>query len=731
MTYNRRRLPLALLAAAFALLTLRPAACADTPRKHALLIGISDYSKLPHALKNQPEELEPLFPDLDCDEDVDRIKAALVQTFKFDPDPAKHEIVVLKQPEQTTRKAILAAFDRLIAETHPGDLVYIHYSGHGQQVTDNHSPGGLDDAIVPSDYLNDLSNLITGKKIAEKLKALQAQDTQGDVHGQIALSFDCCHSATATRGGLAKKRGKSYKEFSEWYERHYHALPPQPAPESAMPELARGAAPSAKVVIQDLNQPGYVVLSACTNDSFAFETQDESGQGIGRFSLALSQAMIKANKDTTYQQLYDQVYELFREKYNGANGQDLQVPQIDGAADTKLLGGSAVPSPSAILVRRLSPGHFALDAGRLQGITAGSTFAVYPTDIAADFTPEKKIADVTVQENGVGLITATLQVDKTYPAALSHDALRGAYAVEVSHDYGSAQFTVDAPSITAALPPAQAEAVVSSLAKDPMVSTTLAPNQIPDIRVIHPDVKLAARAASQVQIIRGDTGTVLNTLDTTQDDLPAQFDGAVKKLASYRYATTVLNQENPNAPARIHLRLIPALSPDLDANGDPVVDANNLPVFKGDKPGEVKALKVGDYFTVEVQNLSDKDLFVTVLDIDSDGTIDQVWPDKEYKAANNIVKAGATVRLWNLSDTASFTQFKANELDNDEIYKALATDTHVSYQALVNRSTRGEKGPPSVFDALLEPATGTRGAGAVRVKAPVGWATSTVHFQVK
>ncbi len=56
--------------------------------------------------------------------------------------------------EEATRDRMLAAFNQIVKEAGPDDVVYIHYSGHGSQVQDlngDEPDDQLDETIVPAD----------------------------------------------------------------------------------------------------------------------------------------------------------------------------------------------------------------------------------------------------------------------------------------------------------------------------------------------------------------------------------------------------------------------------------------------------------------------------------------------------------------------------------------------------------------------------------------------------
>lgn len=700
MSYNRRRVTLTLLTAALTL-TLRPAAHADPPHKHALLIGISKYSALPHVVPGKPAEPEPLFGDLNCDEDLARIQATLVKKYGF--DPKEPEMVVLSKPAQTTRTAILAALERVIAQTQPGDLVYVHYSGHGSRLPDATKPDGYETTIVPSDYKDDQSGEISGKELGAELAKLKSKGP-----GQVVLSFDCCHSGTATRGS-ERRRGLTDDEYAAWYARYHNGAKP---PKLTTSRGARGA----DTVMPDLEGKGYVILSACTNDQSAYE-YTENGKGMGRLSYVLSQVLSQAGPRTTYQQIYDQIKATFAQKFAD------QSPQLDGDPNTYLLGGTAQETPPSILVSVAASGasgHYTLDAGSLQGMTVGSEFAIYAKS-AAEFTEDHKLAEAKIES--VDMTTADMSLSKKIKADLTADSFQGARAVETAHDYAAPALTLDAASVRMAAP-TLAPAILQKLAELKMVRMNLKPGEKADVRMAAPAGK--ARGTSEVDLVRGDTGDTIKPI-SLGDDAPTQVYKALKTEARYRYAVGLgLNQPGLNSEYHVALRLVPAESKK---------DGTSHTVFDHDKPlSAASTLRVGDYFTIEVQNTSPKQLFLTVLDIGSDGEISQPWPAPKDTTQANIIMPTAPrqwVKLWRGSDNAQPALFHATSADPHEIYKALATDQYVSFKALLARGT--DRGPSGPFSDLFGPAVdeGTRGTNDADPVDPGSWTAATYPFQVQ
>ena len=89
--------------------------------KYALIIAVGNYPA------------KTGWSSISSVNDVPLINNALLnQNFKAE------NITILKD-EAATRAGILKAIDELQAKIQPGDIVVIHYSGHGQQIFDKYA----------------------------------------------------------------------------------------------------------------------------------------------------------------------------------------------------------------------------------------------------------------------------------------------------------------------------------------------------------------------------------------------------------------------------------------------------------------------------------------------------------------------------------------------------------------------------------------------------------------
>jgi hypothetical protein len=143
--------------------------------KKALLIGIN-YT-------GQKGEL------FGCHNDIRNVKNYLIDIHNFNED----QMIILLDDGlsiEPTRTNIENAFIKLTDEAKNGDVIWIHYAGHGERTKDQSrdEKSGVDSTLVPKDFR--LNGVITDDDIYKLL----VEPMPKNVH--VSIVTDCCHSGT-------------------------------------------------------------------------------------------------------------------------------------------------------------------------------------------------------------------------------------------------------------------------------------------------------------------------------------------------------------------------------------------------------------------------------------------------------------------------------------------------------------------------------------------------------
>lgn len=169
---------------------------ANAQNKRALLVGISDYGN--------DEEDPNKWANISGANDI----SLLTPLFK-----AQGFSVMSLIDSQATHMGIIKALEKLTRNSKKGDLVYIHFSMHGQPYEDlnGDEADGWDEALIPVDALMHYS-----KGVYEGKNHLL--DDELEVHfdklrhiigpsGQLYVILDACHSGGSSRGDDDHIRG--------------------------------------------------------------------------------------------------------------------------------------------------------------------------------------------------------------------------------------------------------------------------------------------------------------------------------------------------------------------------------------------------------------------------------------------------------------------------------------------------------------------------------------------
>ena len=196
---------------------------------------------------------------------------------------------------KATKAGIVASFRKLESRCKKGDVVYIHFSGHGQQMTDceGDESDGLDEAWIPYDAYKKYCAKDRGEKHLsddEVGRMLMAIRSHVGPNGKILVVVDACHSGSATREPDADEgavRG-TWDNF-------------------IIPESRRKRTKT-KAVVQD-----WLSISACKDYQNNYEMKDKK---VGKLTCALFE-MMQEGKNLSDGQIVDYLVS-FMKKHRGA-----------------------------------------------------------------------------------------------------------------------------------------------------------------------------------------------------------------------------------------------------------------------------------------------------------------------------------------------------------------------------------------------------------------------------
>lgn len=324
--------------------------------KHALIVAIGNY---PDPIKNKWRVINSI-------NDIPLIKNALVINQQFN----ESNIRVLAD-SQASKKGIVDALDKLISTVNKGDIVVIHFSSHGQQIEDDNNDeiDGLDEAIVPygAVFSSDPAKFeqLSPGYLRDDLfgdKVTQLRNRLGN-SGDLLVIIDACHSGSGTRGvETAQVRGGNIPMVSKNFgSKKFPNLEPGVFKEDSETQLSADAS-------------SYVVISGAQAKENNYECFDDNDNPVGSLSYSFGKALASLKGDITYRGLFTLIENVMREKAPN------QKPVLEGdGIDRELFGGKYEKQQPYFSIdrNRSNNNSILLNAGFVSGVTKGSEINFY------------------------------------------------------------------------------------------------------------------------------------------------------------------------------------------------------------------------------------------------------------------------------------------------------------------------------------------------------------------
>ena len=162
------------------ILSFQQIACAQT--KRALIIGLGKYE-------------DRAWGKINGDRDVPLVASMLKK--------ARFNTIITLVNSQATKKKIISALNSLALQSKESDIIYIHFSGHGQQMTDlnGDEEDRKDESWIPYDAYKKPCNKDHGEKHLsddEICVLLTKIKYKIGISGKLIVVVDACHSGTST-----------------------------------------------------------------------------------------------------------------------------------------------------------------------------------------------------------------------------------------------------------------------------------------------------------------------------------------------------------------------------------------------------------------------------------------------------------------------------------------------------------------------------------------------------
>lgn len=590
--------------------------------KHALIIAIGDYPA------------EGGWSQISSANDVPLIKSTLL-TQGF----SASNITTLID-NQATKQGIENAFTALAKRIKKGDIVVIHYSGHGQQIFDDNGDevDGLDEAIVPYDAFVKYTNNYKGEKHLrdDELGNIIAnfRNKLGE-NGQLLVILDSCHSGSATRGGKTRG-GQSALVPSDWEAPNQNAS-------------NKGSGLLERTMIKDDAAP-FVMISGASADELNYEYQ-----GTGSLSYAFSKSMNELGSDFTYRQLFSSIAS------NMNSITPKQKPTVEGNIDYKLFKGEYVKQQDYFEVNKVLRSNTVLNinGGQINRIFKNTTVFVLPSG-STKVEESKILAKGKVTLSKFGNSTIVLE------SPLKDDNAKNYWVFIDQPSFGDIAVNVYVDS-----------SVIDSLVKNE-IAEFLEKNQLGEIVT---DINSA-----DIIIDKKDDVYALSYVKGEDEfgELPASRGDALEeiktKIFNYAQGTYLKNLSFKNENYEFEFKLLPVeFGYETEIVGDLKPEEDYI-----DESGFFTVRPEEDFVVLQITNKSKKPLYISIVEINTAGEINPFFPSDGCTLNDNERRLAPGQTMIFKDCVYSF-----GPPYERLILKGFASDMPLNFQSTV--STRGEK----------------------------------------
>lgn len=641
--------------------------------KYGLIVAIGDYPT------------KTGWSSISSVNDVPLIKNTLLnQNFK-------EENITILTNAAATRAGILKAIDELQSRIKPGDVVVIHYSGHGQQIFDDNGDeiDDKDEALVPYDALVRYTSNYKGENHIrdDELGNIIAnfRNTLGE-DGQLLILLDSCHSGSSTRGGKARG-GEATFAPQGW--------------EASTNNNATGSGLLEVTKIKPTAAP-FIMLSGASADELNYEYE-----GYGSLSFAFSKAMGELGTDFTYRKLFSSI---------SANMNVIspnQTPTIEGDADYKLFKGDYVKQQPYFEVAKVSrPDIIKINAGKLQSLFDGTTVYILPagtTKVEDDKIISKGEIQAFYNESIITLTTPLSSTNEKDYWVFIDEPTYGDIKMNLFIDK-----SVKSKSVTTEIEKFLKEKKVGAIVNDSLVANLIIAETNNTLSILTISGQETSLNSDEV------------IYSQTKIDGDYNYNSITNILFNYAQGTYLKNLSLKNYAYEFEFRLLPAKVNEKTKK----IEFINEDAFINEA-GKFQVNTTGDIVYLEVTNKSDKPMYFSIIEINSKGEIVPFMPNDDYQLNDNerLIPPGKTMVFED-------NPYEFGDPYETLILKGFATPKPVNFRPTIQTkgpvSTRGPGGNNPLENFIGDSFAQTRGSKKSTATGKIdGYSTEFVYEIVR
>ena len=633
--------------------------------KHALIIAISNYPE-----GSGWDKLSPI----SSLNDAEIIQEALhKQGFRF-------QNIQLLSESNATKEGVISSLNQMINSPNikQGDVVYIHVSSHGEQIEDDENGeelDGKDECIVTYGSISpDVKNVT----FEEASNSYLRDDEFGDLieklrlklgrDGDVLVVMDCCHSGTGTRGNT-KVRGGVQPLVSNKFK-HKEILDSITFYENSI----------SKHKLEDL--ANCVVIAGARSNELNYECKgDENNTDYGSLTYAVCKAFYSnEKKNITYLELFSKIQAIMNQKAPS------QHPCIEGdKLNRSLFGGDVIANePFFNITGNENVGQFTINGGAMNNIHVGSKVAVYNPN--SDFDDPKKVLStgIVIESNA---FSSVIKSDQSIKPNID------SWVVVTEQSYGDVNISLGFNGVSST----HENQIKESLSKNSFVNF----NNNPDL-ILEQDLKSHGVAYSL---------RIANTGAIFKPELKLSFlndsDMVELKVALDEFSRYMLIQKLESTNVKYKLKL------EIFSYKNKVIDTTY----------SLNSVMVQDTIVLRVTNVGRRTCYLNVLDLQPDGIINCVLPNKSGDIlAEDLLFEPTSTQMFPLIISPPY---------GTEIFKVFSSEMKLDLEKVVKSRGR-ERGDLSILEKYVtESFSQSRGANTPNLSVEQGFSIDTVVIEIK